>query len=436
MIPRQYFKEKGFSVESSEKDCYEEVEVEKFSAKNAVRALLGAEVVFKPGQVPTRILGMNDLSAAEIKGMVQCCQNETLTNNFIQANEYLTEYYTKPFLKTFKKYKLYGDVHLLTASLMYSVAIEKAKPYRTDSKTISLGLIYSRGTAAIAQQLGITFEEAEKLIKKFFNQFPGLKEQIEDLQKYPIYNDGYIENNLGRRRNLMGMLTGVRRLEARQFRQSANSLVQGFTSDVNNEAINTFRYHMDRTCEEAKLEIHAPIHDATLSSFLMQYDYFLKWVHSNIYSYNEGVRKNLSRWFKFDFNVPFNIDLQVSLCGVPKNNPTMVYGWSTPIDCEVGGIRSKKTDSKIEGGLAKLTWCQLLEQYFLICGEVHEDTKLFLKETEKDILFFKRKKDLLPELEKIKKTFKGKLSRKKRKIERLKQSRKTEKDHGVGRNIN
>ena len=396
MSSLDYFTKNGYTIEETQDKCKE------FDPKAAVRSLMAAEVIHKIGQIPRRVLGMNDLSAAEIRMMVQCCMNETLIDNFTKADKFLEKYRIDPSLENKEQYKLYSDVHLLTASIMYSVAIELAKTYRKISKTISLGLIYGRGVASIAKQIGDEIDSTQKKIDQFYEALPGLKEQIEGLRTIPS-KLGYIQNEVGRRRNLEAMQSQVDYLVAKQARQSANSRVQGVSTDINNLAAGLFCHLFERLDKKAELEAHCLVHDATYTSFNFEYDHFYNWIGTNLHAYNKGIREKCEKWFGFHFPTPLNIDLDVSLCGVPKSDHTKVFGWGSPIAVELGGYEAKGK-SKVKGGLAKLTWVKLLHQYYVITDEIHEDTKHFIKESHKDIRYWKRK-DLEKDLFDLQKKF-------------------------------
>ena len=75
------------------------------------------------------------------------------------------------------------------------------KKRRSEAKSILLGLMYGRGTASIAEQMGCTYERAQEVTDKFFSSFPDVKTWVnktqEDAKKF-----GYVEDFWGRRRRL------------------------------------------------------------------------------------------------------------------------------------------------------------------------------------------------------------------------------------------
>lgn len=72
---------------------------------------------------------------------------------------------------------------------------------RTAIKSVVMGLLYGRQAHSIAEQIGYTTEEAQKLIDDFFNGFPKVKKWIDDTIEN-AKKKGYVEDLLGRRRRL------------------------------------------------------------------------------------------------------------------------------------------------------------------------------------------------------------------------------------------
>lgn len=61
--------------------------------------------------------------------------------------------------------------------------------------------MYGRGPDSIAEQIGTTKEEAQKIIDDFYSGFPSVKEWVQKTEEDAIKN-GYVEDLWGRRRRL------------------------------------------------------------------------------------------------------------------------------------------------------------------------------------------------------------------------------------------
>lgn len=81
----------------------------------------------------------------------------------------------------------------------------EGKKYRTQAKSILLGVLYGRGAASVGEQIGKSKEEAQEIIDKFFKAFPKVKNWI-DTTMENARKLGYVEDVAGRRRRLPDIL--------------------------------------------------------------------------------------------------------------------------------------------------------------------------------------------------------------------------------------
>ena len=75
------------------------------------------------------------------------------------------------------------------------------KKRRTEIKSVLLGILYGTGTASVAELLGMSVDEAQKLIDDFFNAYPLIKVFVEEKQA-EAKRLGYTTTAWGRRRYL------------------------------------------------------------------------------------------------------------------------------------------------------------------------------------------------------------------------------------------
>lgn len=77
----------------------------------------------------------------------------------------------------------------------------EGKVMRDSVKSIILGLMYGRGTQAVADQLNWTKERAQEVIDMFFDRFPAIKQVINHYKQMAI-TTGYVQTVYGRKRRL------------------------------------------------------------------------------------------------------------------------------------------------------------------------------------------------------------------------------------------
>jgi DNA polymerase I-like protein with 3'-5' exonuclease and polymerase domains len=75
------------------------------------------------------------------------------------------------------------------------------KKRRSSVKSLLLGIMYGRGVSSIAEQIGGTIQEAQKIVDDFYLGFPKVKKWIDETYVNAKTN-GYVEDMWGRRRRL------------------------------------------------------------------------------------------------------------------------------------------------------------------------------------------------------------------------------------------
>jgi DNA polymerase-1 len=124
------------------------------------------------------------------------------------------------------------DIHAATAAAVQGVPLaEVSKDQRRIAKSVNFGLSYGQSAFGLAQQTGMSREEAAQFIKTYFDKYPGVREYI-DRTKRQAAEQGYVETLLGRRRyfhNLAAMRGPER---GRAEREAINMPIQGTAADI------------------------------------------------------------------------------------------------------------------------------------------------------------------------------------------------------------
>jgi DNA polymerase-1 len=125
------------------------------------------------------------------------------------------------------------DVHTLTASKVFEVPIEEVtKVMRYKAKAVNFGIVYGQSKYGLAKALGITAQEAEDFIQKYFQTYPRIQDYMFNMVA-KVEQEGYVETIFGRRRYLEKEINSTNGM-IREFakRAAINQPIQGSASDL------------------------------------------------------------------------------------------------------------------------------------------------------------------------------------------------------------
>jgi len=123
------------------------------------------------------------------------------------------------------------DVHSETARRLFG-ADEVDEKMRRVAKTVNFGIIYGMGAHGLAERLkGISVSEAEEFIKKYFAQFPKVREFIEGVLE-EARSKGYVETMFGRKRPLPELFDSSHHVRSFGERAAVNTVIQGSAADI------------------------------------------------------------------------------------------------------------------------------------------------------------------------------------------------------------
>jgi DNA polymerase I len=126
------------------------------------------------------------------------------------------------------------DIHRKIASKVFGVPEDEVtKDQRTAAKNCVFGLMYGRGSKAIAAQYGISVEDAEEVRNIFFKDYPMAALWL-DKQVAHAEEKHYVKTWMGRIRRLPEIASDDHMIKAEAERQAKNSPIQGLASDMNN----------------------------------------------------------------------------------------------------------------------------------------------------------------------------------------------------------
>jgi len=154
------------------------------------------------------------------------------------------------------------DIHRKMASKVFGVPEDEVtKDQRTAAKNCVFGLMYGRGSKAIAAQYGISVEDAEEVRNLFFKDYPMAALWL-DKQVAHAEEKQYVKTWMGRIRRLPEIVSDDHMIKSEAERQAKNSPIQGLASDMNNHFMVVNLKHAKK--KGIKCYPVGTIHDANL----------------------------------------------------------------------------------------------------------------------------------------------------------------------------
>jgi DNA polymerase-1 len=124
------------------------------------------------------------------------------------------------------------DIHAMTASEMFGVPVKDMPgEVRRRAKAINFGIIYGISAFGLANQLGISREEAGLYIKTYFERFPGIRDYME-ATKMQAHAHGFVETVFGRRIHYPEINTKNPSMRGFLERAAINAPIQGSAADI------------------------------------------------------------------------------------------------------------------------------------------------------------------------------------------------------------
>lgn len=109
--------------------------------------------------------------------------------------------------------------------------VKKCIHLRAAIKSVGFGLNYGMGPARLAGQVGISLDEAKKLIEQYMAAYPAVQKFFDEAVK-ETEQSGYAFTILGRRRNVPEIRSYQRNEQAQGRRIALNTQIQGSAADA------------------------------------------------------------------------------------------------------------------------------------------------------------------------------------------------------------
>lgn len=150
------------------------------------------------------------------------------------------------------------DIHTATAGQVYGRDPEDVtKNMRRDAKAVNFGIIYGMSPHGLSVATGMTRNQAEAFIKKYFELRQPLLAYLDSL-KEKARNDGYVETLFGRRRPMPDIQSSNFIVRNSAERAAMNMPIQGTEADLMKMAMVKVDKELDDDCKQL-LQIHDSI---------------------------------------------------------------------------------------------------------------------------------------------------------------------------------
>ena len=121
-----------------------------------------------------------------------------------------------------------ADIHSITAQELFG---EVNRDTRANAKTINFAILYGISRWGLAGRLGITAEEAQAMIDRYFERFPGISNYIADTL-HKVRDLGYTTTLFGRKTHFPSIRSKTQHERQGAERAAINAPIQGTSADI------------------------------------------------------------------------------------------------------------------------------------------------------------------------------------------------------------
>jgi DNA polymerase I len=192
------------------------------------------------------------------------------------------------------------DIHTKTAAEMFHVKREEVdSELRRRAKAINFGIVYGISAFGLANQLGISREEAGAYIKLYFERFPRMRDYMEETKKF-CFENGFVETLFGRMCSISTIRSRNANERAAAERQAINAPIQGSAADVLRRAM----IKVDEALALTQTKILLQVHDElVLEAPLQEVESVLPLIEKAMRTASSPI---------LDLSVPLSVDIRAA----------------------------------------------------------------------------------------------------------------------------
>lgn len=151
------------------------------------------------------------------------------------------------------------DIHKGTASKINKVPLDDVTPLmRRNAKAVNFGIIYGLTDFGLAEDLGVSFDEAARIRREYYMQFPKIKAYLESLQTQ-AQEQGEAKTTFGRVRKIGDLFSMDYNSIGFEMRVAMNTPIQGTAADIIKLSMNKVFNALKHELPNAKLIMQ--VHD-------------------------------------------------------------------------------------------------------------------------------------------------------------------------------
>ncbi len=160
------------------------------------------------------------------------------------------------------------DIHAATAAKIYKESLEEVtREQRSKAKTANFGIIYGISVFGLAERLNVDRREAKALIDGYFENYPHVKEYMDESIRV-ARERGYIETIFKRRRYLPDITSRNAVVRGYAERNAINAPIQGSAADIIKVAMIRIYRHFREEGLQSKmiLQVHDELNFSVVPS--------------------------------------------------------------------------------------------------------------------------------------------------------------------------
>ncbi len=152
-----------------------------------------------------------------------------------------------------------GDIHTMTAAIIHGIKPEEVtKEIRRTAKEVNFGVLYGMGAWGLSSRTGISNNEAQQFIFKYFETFSGVKQWLDETVEI-AREKGYVETLYGRRRFIPEINSSIGQVRSSAERMAVNMPIQGTAADLIKLAMIKIQAELPKVSAKTKMVLQ--VHD-------------------------------------------------------------------------------------------------------------------------------------------------------------------------------